>query len=61
MQKNAQLKPHVIYPVVEQKQIGISLMSNHLNLFADQIDVWEIDACQLICEKKIATGSYGDL
>ena len=54
MQKNA-------YPVAEQDQTGISLVSSHMNVPADSIDVWEIDAHQLLFERKIATGSSGDL
>ncbi|KAJ6953408.1 serine/threonine-protein kinaseY46-like isoform X2 [Populus alba x Populus x berolinensis] len=49
------------YPVVEQDQTGISLVSSHMNVPADSIDVWEIDAHQLLFERKIATGSSGDL
>ncbi|KAG6783632.1 hypothetical protein POTOM_009293 [Populus tomentosa] len=49
------------YPVAEQDQTGISLVSSHMNVPADSIDVWEIDAHQLLFERKIATGSSGDL
>ena len=52
---------HTVYPVAKQDQIGISLVSNLMNVPADSIDVWEIDARQLIYEKKIANGSSGDL
>ncbi|KAJ6336725.1 hypothetical protein OIU76_006576 [Salix suchowensis] len=61
IEKKAQSESHAVYPVVEQDQIGISLVSNHMNIPADSIDVWEIDAYQLLFEKKIATGSSGDL
>ena len=61
MQTSAHLKPHAICPVTEQDQIGISLVSNLINVPADLIDVWEIDAQQLIYEKQIANGSSGDL
>ncbi|CAK7346099.1 unnamed protein product [Dovyalis caffra] len=61
IETNTQLKSHAIYPVVEQDQIGISLVSDHMYAPADPIDVWEIDARQLIYEKKIATGSSGHL
>ncbi|KAJ6920967.1 hypothetical protein NC651_014519 [Populus alba x Populus x berolinensis] len=52
---------HSVYPVAKQDQIGISLVSNLMNVPADSIDVWEIDAQQLIYEEKIANGSSGDL
>ncbi|KAJ6998896.1 serine/threonine-protein kinaseY8-like isoform X1 [Populus alba x Populus x berolinensis] len=52
---------HTVYPVAKQDQIGISLVSNLMNVPADSIDVWEIDARLLIYEKKIANGSSGDL
>jgi len=55
MQKNA------VYPVAEQDQRGIRLVSSHMNVPADSIDVWEIDAHRLLFERKIATGSSGDL
>ncbi|KAJ6708672.1 SERINE/THREONINE-PROTEIN KINASE TNNI3K-RELATED [Salix koriyanagi] len=61
IEKKAQSESHAVYPVVEQDQIGTSLVSNHMNIPADSIDVWEIDAYQLLFEKKIATGSSGDL
>ncbi|KAF9686665.1 hypothetical protein SADUNF_Sadunf02G0013000 [Salix dunnii] len=61
IEENARSKSHAVYPVAEQDQIGISLFSNHMNIPADSIDVWEIDAHQLLFEKKIATGSSGDL
>ncbi|XP_011003101.1 PREDICTED: dual specificity protein kinase shkB-like isoform X2 [Populus euphratica] len=59
--EDADSKSHAVYPVAEQDQIGISLVSNLMNVPADSIDVWEIDARQLIYEKKIANGSSGDL
>ncbi|KAG6774776.1 hypothetical protein POTOM_022145 [Populus tomentosa] len=52
---------HMVNPVAKQDQIGISLVSNLMNVPADSIDVWEIDARLLIYEKKIANGSSGDL
>ncbi|XP_073265641.1 serine/threonine-protein kinase STY46 isoform X4 [Populus alba] len=52
---------HTVYPVAKQDQIGISLVSNLMNVPADSIDVWEIDARQLIYEKQIANRSSGDL
>lgn len=61
MQKNTRLKSHVIYPLAEQEQSGINLISNHVNIPADQLDVWEIDASLLNYENKIASGSCGDL
>lgn len=61
MQEDADSKSHAVYRVTEQDQIGISLVSNLMNVPADSIDVWEIDARQLIREKKIANGSSGDL
>uniref|UniRef100_A0A6N2LTC1 Protein kinase domain-containing protein n=1 Tax=Salix viminalis TaxID=40686 RepID=A0A6N2LTC1_SALVM len=61
IETSAHLKPHAICPVTEQDQIGISLVSNLINVPADLIDVWEIDAQQLIYEKQIANGSSGDL
>ncbi|KAI9395496.1 hypothetical protein POPTR_005G246500v4 [Populus trichocarpa] len=59
--EDADSKSHAVYRVTEQDQIGISLVSNLMNVPADSIDVWEIDARQLIREKKIANGSSGDL
>ncbi|XP_011003100.1 PREDICTED: dual specificity protein kinase shkB-like isoform X1 [Populus euphratica] len=61
IEEDADSKSHAVYPVAEQDQIGISLVSNLMNVPADSIDVWEIDARQLIYEKKIANGSSGDL
>ncbi|KAB5557732.1 hypothetical protein DKX38_008641 [Salix brachista] len=61
IETSAHLKPHAICPVTEQDQIGTSLVSNLINVPADLIDVWEIDAQQLIYEKQIANGSSGDL
>ncbi|KAJ6352032.1 hypothetical protein OIU76_001279 [Salix suchowensis] len=61
IETSTHLKPHAICPVTEQDQIGISLVSNLINVPADLIDVWEIDAQQLIYEKQIANGSSGDL
>ncbi|KAL5778292.1 hypothetical protein ACOSP7_011218 [Xanthoceras sorbifolium] len=49
--------PPVVDPVGEQEQTGI----NHVNVPADGIDVWEIDASLLKYEYKITSGSYGDL
>lgn len=48
---------HVVYPVGEQEQSGI----NHVNVPAEGIDVWEIDASLLKFEHKIVSGSYCDL
>ncbi|ESR48508.1 hypothetical protein CICLE_v10000919mg [Citrus x clementina] len=48
---------HVVYPVGEQEQSGI----NHVNIPAEGIDVWEIDASLLKFEHKIVSGSYCDL
>ncbi|KAH9693605.1 serine/threonine-protein kinase STY46 [Citrus sinensis] len=45
---------HVVYPVGEQEQSGI----NHVNIPAEGIDVWEIDASLLKFEHKIVSGSY---
>ncbi|KAJ6931619.1 hypothetical protein NC652_014958 [Populus alba x Populus x berolinensis] len=58
---NEDADKHTVYPVAKQDQIGISLVSNLMNVPADSIDVWEIDARLLIYEKKIANGSSGDL
>ncbi|XP_011034943.1 PREDICTED: tyrosine-protein kinase CSK-like isoform X1 [Populus euphratica] len=55
------IEKNAVYPVAEQDQTGIRLVSNHMNVPADSIDVWEIDAHQLLFERKIATGSSGDL
>ncbi|KAH9759300.1 serine/threonine-protein kinase STY46 [Citrus sinensis] len=44
-------------PKVEQEQSGI----NHVNIPAEGIDVWEIDASLLKFEHKIVSGSYCDL
>lgn len=57
-----QLKSNAIYPVAEQeKKVTINRISNHANISADEMDVWEIDASLLKYEFKIASGSYGDL
>ncbi|XP_057987575.1 serine/threonine-protein kinase STY46 isoform X1 [Hevea brasiliensis] len=61
-EEHTQLKSNVIYPIVGQEQKGmINLICNHANMPADQMDVWEIDASLLKYEKKIASGSCGDL
>ncbi|XP_038705280.1 serine/threonine-protein kinase STY46-like isoform X2 [Tripterygium wilfordii] len=61
IEKHPWSKGNAIYPLWEQKQNKIKLISNQVNIPADGIDVWEIDASLLIYENKIATGSYGDL
>ncbi|KAL9358491.1 hypothetical protein Peur_046614 [Populus x canadensis] len=55
------IEKNAVYPVAEQDQRGIRLVSSHMNVPADSIDVWEIDAHRLLFERKIATGSSGDL
>lgn len=50
----------MIAPVGEQKP-GVQFIPNHLNIPADENDLWEIDANLLKYEKKIASGSSGDL
>ncbi|XP_050211541.1 serine/threonine-protein kinase STY46-like isoform X2 [Mercurialis annua] len=60
-EKNARLKSNAIYPVAVQEEKEINLMSNHVNIPADKMDVWEIDPSLLKYEEKVASGSYGDL
>ncbi|GAV56685.1 ACT domain-containing protein/Pkinase_Tyr domain-containing protein [Cephalotus follicularis] len=48
-------------PKIEQVQTGTKLISNQLNIPADRIDDWEMDASLLKFEDKIASGSSGDL
>ncbi|KAL9395452.1 hypothetical protein Peur_009705 [Populus x canadensis] len=55
------IEKNAVYPVAEQDQRRIRHVSSHMNVPADSIDVWEIDAHRLLFERKIATGSSGDL
>ncbi|KAL9395159.1 hypothetical protein Peur_014444 [Populus x canadensis] len=61
IEEDADSKSHTVYPVAELDQIGISLVSNPMNVPSDSIDVWEIDVQQLTYGKKIANGSSGVL
>ncbi|KAJ4823134.1 hypothetical protein Tsubulata_043134 [Turnera subulata] len=60
-EKNSRSNSHVIYPILDQPQSGAKLISSHVRIAADLNDVWEIDPNQLVYEKRIASGSSGDL
>ncbi|KAK9284896.1 hypothetical protein L1049_024077 [Liquidambar formosana] len=45
----------------EYNQTGIESFLNHVEIPTDGTDVWEIDTRQLKIEKKVASGSFGDL
>ncbi|KAF3446845.1 hypothetical protein FNV43_RR12025 [Rhamnella rubrinervis] len=60
IEKHSRFNHHVIAPVGEQKP-GVQFITNHLNIPADENDLREIDANLLKYEKKIASGSSGDL
>nr|WIL59790.1 nodulation protein [Melilotus officinalis] len=48
-------------PKERPEKIGINYISNHVNKPVSRNYVWEIDACCLRYEKKIASGSVSDL
>ena len=48
-------------PSGEQEQAVIKYELDHLTIPNDGNDVWEIDPQRLKFEKKVASGSYGDL
>ncbi|KAK9946868.1 hypothetical protein M0R45_012311 [Rubus argutus] len=59
-EKNPCLDYNVISPVPEQ-DTGMKVISSHGSTSNEEKDIWEIDASLLIYEKKIASGSNGDL
>ena len=61
LQKHFWLKSHAIYHVRELEQTGNKLVPSHVNIPASGNDVWEIDTSLLKYERKLASGSYGDL
>lgn len=60
LQKNPCLDYSVISPVPEQ-ETGMMFTNSHVSSLNEEQDIWEIDATLLRYEKKIASGSYGDL
>ncbi|CAL8995485.1 unnamed protein product [Prunus brigantina] len=59
-EKNPCLDYNVISPVPEQ-ETGMMFTNGHVSSLNEEKDIWEIDATLLRYEKKIASGSYGDL
>ncbi|XP_021802591.1 serine/threonine-protein kinase STY46-like [Prunus avium] len=59
-EKNPCLDYSVISPVPEQ-ETGMMFTNSHVSSLNEEQDIWEIDATLLRYEKKIASGSYGDL
>ncbi|KAF5199604.1 Serine/threonine-protein kinase, partial [Thalictrum thalictroides] len=47
--------------VNENSETGVKANSDHVKIPTDETDVWEIDVRMLKFEKKVASGSYGDL
>ncbi|XP_071715465.1 serine/threonine-protein kinase STY46-like [Rutidosis leptorrhynchoides] len=47
--------------ISELEQTSTSCQPNHLTIPNDGTDVWEIDSRFLILDRKVASGSYGDL
>ncbi|PIA35552.1 hypothetical protein AQUCO_03500126v1 [Aquilegia coerulea] len=47
--------------VNENVETGVKANSDHVKIPTDETDVWEIDVRMLKFEKKVASGSYGDL
>ncbi|KAH7523458.1 hypothetical protein FEM48_Zijuj06G0013200 [Ziziphus jujuba var. spinosa] len=60
IEKHSRLNYQAISPVGEQEH-GVQFIHNHLNIPPDENDLWEIDASLLKYEKRIASGSSGDL
>ncbi|KAL6295508.1 hypothetical protein ACE6H2_003650 [Prunus campanulata] len=58
-EKNPCMDYNVISPVPEQ-ETGM-MFTGHVSSLNEEKDIWEIDATLLRYEKKIASGSYGDL
>lgn len=52
---------HSVSPLGEHEQIEIISEPDHVTIPSDGTDVWEIDPQVLKFEKKVASGSYGDL
>lgn len=61
VQKHPQLKFNGSFDTDKEKQNGIKSSHNHVNVSSEGKDVWEIDVNMLSFEKKIASGSYGEL
>ncbi|XVE69660.1 hypothetical protein DITRI_Ditri10aG0008500 [Diplodiscus trichospermus] len=61
VEKHSWLKSHVIYHVREPEQTGNKLVSSNVSIPAGGNDVGEIDSSLLKYERKLASGSYGDL
>ncbi|KAH0990662.1 hypothetical protein GBA52_002145 [Prunus armeniaca] len=59
-EKNPCLDYNVISPIPEQ-ETGMMFTNGHVSSLNKEKDIWEIDATLLRYEKKIASGSYGDL
>ncbi|XP_008221195.1 PREDICTED: serine/threonine-protein kinase STY46-like isoform X2 [Prunus mume] len=59
-EKNPCLDYNVISPIPEQ-ETGMIFTNGHVSSLNKEKDIWEIDATLLRYEKKIASGSYGDL
>ncbi|KAF9621751.1 hypothetical protein IFM89_027605 [Coptis chinensis] len=47
--------------IIEHAQTGTKANPDHVKIPNDETDVWEIDVRLLKFEKKVASGSYGDL
>ncbi|XP_059653902.1 serine/threonine-protein kinase STY46-like [Cornus florida] len=59
IEKQCWPNPRSLSPISKPEQSGIKCEPDHLKIPND--DVWEIDSLLLKFEKKIASGSYGDL
>lgn len=58
--KNPCLDYNVISPVLGQ-DTGMEVIGDHVSTSSEEKDIWEIEASLLTYERKIASGSNGDL
>ncbi|GLT86041.1 hypothetical protein SLE2022_042040 [Rubroshorea leprosula] len=61
IEKQSWPKPCSLSPNSDHEDIGVQFDPNHVAIPNDGTDVWEIDMKHLKFEKKVASGSYGDL
>ncbi|XP_068304195.1 serine/threonine-protein kinase STY46-like isoform X2 [Pyrus communis] len=59
-EKNPSLDCNIISPAPDQ-ETAMKFINDHVSTLNEEKDVWEIDASMLRYEKKIASGSIGDL
>lgn len=61
LQKKSLSNHESLASVNDQGETQVESKSNHVKIPTDETDVWEIDVRMLKFEKKVASGSYGDL